>query len=219
MAHSGKLGGARKRVGKTAFLASYPGELEDVVWPDGRTTSVVVLGRINNPHLPNQIAHFVKFVEQLKKSVTPPGSGRVTTGSTSFVPEFSGVRSPYGVSGEIEARCDHGIVVDALAKQMRLRGLDCGNDQHRDLYLATSSGRAKLLFEIKTECTTTNVYSAVGQLMLHGALDRPAPKRVLVVPCRPRQRTQQALRKLGVNVLIYRWREGRPVFDGLDRLL
>jgi hypothetical protein len=42
LAHSGKVGGGRKGIGKTNFLEEYSGSREEIEWPDGVTAEVVL---------------------------------------------------------------------------------------------------------------------------------------------------------------------------------
>lgn len=48
LAHSGKVGGGGTGVGKTAFTAWYGhGNWQDVEWPDGNTTRMIIIGRVD----------------------------------------------------------------------------------------------------------------------------------------------------------------------------
>ena len=75
------------------------------------------------------------------------------------------------------------------------------------------------MFEVKTAVDSTSIYTAVGQLMLNSAAESAAPRRVLVVPDRPKRRTGAALEALGIEVVTYRWRRDKPVFTGLETVV
>jgi hypothetical protein len=119
LAHSGKIGGGRKGIGKQCFLAYWQGEnIEEVTWPDGKTTNAIVIGRLGGKRLPIQIGRFVHEVAQFKKfATTSPTVIRKILTSSKFSPEFSGKRKGYKVKGRIEASCDHGLIIDEKRRQ------------------------------------------------------------------------------------------------------
>jgi hypothetical protein len=109
LAHSGKVGGGRKGIGKSNFLKFYRGALESVLWPDGRESELIVIGQIDGRHLPSQIAHFVHEVEQFKHTaVRKKGRLPLSKLPASFKPEFSGHRKGYEAEGPIVSECKHG---------------------------------------------------------------------------------------------------------------
>ena len=73
------------------------------------------------------------------------------------------------------------------------------------------------LFEVKTNFGRSGIYESIGQLMLHGALERNSPRRVLVPPGRPSGDTEVRLRRLGLEVLQYSWRGQTPRFLNLAK--
>ncbi|MHC4415662.1 MAG: hypothetical protein ACYS0G_10290 [Planctomycetota bacterium] len=76
VAHSGKIGGGRAGIGKTAFLAAYRGDnIEPVEWADGVRSKAIVVGAIDAREFPSQLAHFVREVERFK-AVTAGGAAR-----------------------------------------------------------------------------------------------------------------------------------------------
>jgi hypothetical protein len=135
--------------------------------------------------------------------------------NNAFAPEFSGKRG-YQVRGEIEAQCDHGLVIDVLRQALERGGLRSRRDRNHDLFVFGSN---PLLFEAKTETSTTNLYTAVGQLLLHAATMDPLPRRVLVVPDAPTIPTARVLAQLGIEVLQYEWDAVVPIFSNFNRFL
>lgn len=219
VAHSGKVGGGRPGIGKEAFWEFYGGEqVETVEWPDGKESKVIVLGRVDGERLPAHVARFVQDVARFKAGAT---SGTTATRRERlrriFTPEFEGPRRGYEPSGEIEARCDHGIVVNRLHEALTNAGHNAVNDR-RDLYILDGD-EVTHLFEVKTDLSTTSLYQGVGQLMLHGAALAKAPRRILVVPGQPNAATRQAVDRLGIAVLAFDWEEGQPAFVRLDEVL
>ena len=71
--------------------------------------------------------------------------------------------------------------------------------------------RVSVLFEVKTDVTTTSIYTAVGQLLLNGGAGPRASKLVLVLPDKPKPKTAEALMSIGVAVLDFEWRGNKPV--------
>jgi hypothetical protein len=219
IAHSGKVGGGRPGIGKEAFWEFYGGEqVETVQWPDGQKSRMIVIGRIDSEHLPVHVARFVHEVARFKAAATSKKTVlRRQRLRRIFTPEFEGPRRGYEPSGEVEARCDHGIVVNRLHEALTEAGHNAVNDR-RDLYILDGD-KVTHLFEVKTDLSTTSVYQGVGQLMLHGAALDPVPKRIFVVPGAPDRTTRQALDRLGISVLVFDWEDGQPIFRRLREVL
>ena len=216
LTHSGKVGGGLKGIGKTEFLKFYRGDnRETALWPDGVETEVIVIGRVDSLRLPTHIGHYVHEVERFKATrrgeISPPERAR----KTSFSPEFSGTRRPHTPRGTVESQCDHGIVTKSLYELLSSRGLKVGNDRLRDLYVLTRGGGIRVLFEVKTDNSTSSIYQAVGQLLFHGASETRMPKLVAVFPGQPNKKTKRVLSKLGIRILTYDWEGDRPVFGNL----
>lgn len=221
LAHSGKVGGGRSGIGKSAFVAAYRGKnWQRVVWSDGKETEMIVIGRVDGAHLQDQLAHFVREIDRFKQRAatgqTPPHS---RNRKRKFSPEFSGRRRSYSPHTDIESQCDHGPLISALADELGKRGISVANDVSRDLYVLSSKGRLRILFEAKTDLSTSSIYGAVGQLMLHGAAESKEPRRIFVAPGTPKAATLRALKKLGIEVLCYKWNGDSPKFVNLGHLL
>lgn len=215
IAHSGKVGGGRPGIGKEAFWEAYGGEqVETVRWPDGQKSRAIVIAPVDSERLPAHIARFVHEVARFKDAVA---RGKSTVRRERlrriFTPEFEGQRRGYTPAGEIEARCDHGTVVNRLHEALKAAGHDAVNDR-RDLYILVDDNVTHL-FEVKTDLSTTSLYQGVGQLMLHGAALEPVPRRILVVPGQPTGDTLRALERLGITVLVFDWVDGQPTFPCL----
>jgi hypothetical protein len=221
LTHSGKVGGGRTGIGKTNFLNFYTGDnVDTLLWPDGMATDVIVIGHIESPHFPAQVAYFVHEVARFKAAIAhSEEAGPEDEPSVTFSPEFEGPREPYVLSEAIASRCDHGPVIRELHRQLTQRGLQVGNDRSRDLYTAAPDGSMKLLFEAKTDNTTTSLYGGLGQLLYHGASQSHPPKLILVLPRASEDERSTRLDKLGVAILSYSWSNGTPTFDNLDQVL
>lgn len=219
LAHTGKIGGGYPGVGKRTFLrSSYAGTLEPVQWPDGVITQVLVLGPVNS-RLPELLGHFIHSVQKFKNKVRSGKFRETKTSALSYKPEFYGQRRSYEV-GTVESRCTHGLIVEALVHELEHRKLKYHNNRFEDLVLAhDATGTRSVLFEIKTDTSTSSIYSGVGQLMLHTANGSPRTKKVLVVPDKPAPQTAVALRSIGIYVVIYSRRKADYAFKGLAEIL
>lgn len=149
---------------------------------------------------------------------TPPNVARRNPDWT-FTPEFEGTKKAYRPKGTIESFCDHGTVVGALHNELKALGRESFNTGKIDLFLADEQGRITHLLEIKTDQTTTSLYQALGQVMLHGALEHSSPLRILVLPGRVSADTASRLARLNTRVLTYEWNGSTPVFIDLGRVL
>jgi len=94
LAHSGKIGGGRKGIGKRAFLESYSGALPEVEWPDGVTAEVVILGKIGGNRFLSNLASFIHHVKTFKADATSQTPKAITQRNPDlgFTPEFEGTR-------------------------------------------------------------------------------------------------------------------------------
>ena len=208
LGHTGKIGGGRKGIGKSAFWNFYRGDQTiPIQCPDGKIDYVICIGRLGSRELPSQIAHFVREVARFKNSISSNGKvegSSVPLDQQVFTPEFEGQRKPYRINRQIDSQCNHGRIAAALASELACRGYDVANDRSRDLYVLSPPRQILILFEIKTDLETTSLYTSLGQLMFHGALQQPPPKRILVVPGQPTSMTQKVLRRIGIRLVTYR---------------
>lgn len=226
LTHSGKIGGGRKGIGKSAFLSHYRGARESVSWPDGNETEVIVIGRIDGERFAAQVANFIHEVQRFKTAAAGGGESPKSAEQLSAPPaapqfnqEFSGQRRGYRVRSEIESRCDHGLIVNALAKTLQAIGLAVANDQNHDLYVLARNGHMKTLFEAKTDVTTSTIYQAIGQLLYHYATQSPPPSPVMVLPAAPDATTKRVLDRLQIKVLVFGWQGQQPVFRNLSDVI
>jgi len=92
LAHSGRVGGGRPGIGKSAFLEFSRGlQREQVLWPDGHTSEMFIVGRLSASRFPQQVASYVYEVSRFKDAVTGAGAPLpAPTPAGSFSPEFEG---------------------------------------------------------------------------------------------------------------------------------
>lgn len=221
LAHSGKVGGGRKGIGKTNFLEGYSGSLEEIEWPDGVTAEVVLLGKIGGKSFVDHLAAYIRAVEEFKADTTGPTPTPIIDRNPdlSFTPEFEGPKRKYRLTAAIEGQCDHGTVVNTLHAELKTLGFDTYKTSKIDLFLADGKANITHLIEVKTDQTTTSLYQAVGQVMLHGALERSDPQRILVLPGVVSGETASRMKALGIKVVRYEWKGSTPVFKNLKKAI
>ena len=134
-----------------------------------------------------------------------------------YFDEYSGDVHSKGHGGG-KRTVEHGAVVRALELLLRSNG-DSQKAQAIDLAIVAAS-RVDL-FEVKTSARTTDVYTGVGQLVIHGEcikeLLRLPVNRYLVVPEEPKTDHRRAISGgAGIAVVIYRKKGSAYQFTGLN---
>lgn len=213
--HRGRIGGGREGIGKTSFQDNYRGEWQEVV--DGDLISdLALIASLDSPRFAQQVAFFVHEVERIKAKLT--GSVKVTTPiqKAQFKEEFHGVKKLGATSKEIEARCDHGLVVNTLAKCLETLGITVGNTQNIDLYALDKQGDLKAMFEIKTSATGTDCYGAIGQLFFHSTRQNKKPRLFAVFPNDIDKESEEIMSELGIQCVTYRWMNSHPDFGDFE---
>jgi len=213
--HRGKIGGGRKGIGKDLFLKNYRGKLITVKDGD-RLTSLALVGSFESPRFVDQVAIFVNEIKRIKSNVSknPRTSLSATNDSMpAFNEEFSGTRKPSNIGNQIAAKCDHGIIVNALAKKFESEGITIANSSQIDLFTIGLSNDPKTLFEIKTDTTTTNIFEAIGQLYYYSTNLGGNYSLVAVFPNTLEQNSKEILDKLNIRCLTYEWINDKPHFN------
>ena len=178
---------------------------------DGDSVSKLALvSAMESARFPHQVAHFVRELQRIKQKGTIEIESNLPLTDT-FKEEFSG-KKRFAV-GEVEARCDHGLVVSNLERELRKRQFVVGNRFPMDLYILDPGGQAIILFEIKTDSILPSCYEAIGQLLFYSArLDRK-PHLVAVFPQPFSEERGNIFNDLGIQCITYRWRHNQPEFD------
>ena len=69
IAHSGRIGGGRKGIGKKAFREFASNQLwADVTWPDGKQSAHLIIGEVGADSVGESLSRFVNLVSSFKKS-------------------------------------------------------------------------------------------------------------------------------------------------------
>jgi hypothetical protein len=205
MVHRGQIGGGRKGIGSELFWRHFDGGPSLVV-DGGRDAELIVVGSLESPRLLHHIQFFVREVERIKSLAHSPeepensaGNGEEEFDIKDIGLEFEGTKT-YSVTRKIEASCDHGIIVNRLRRRLRKDGYLVGKDRFRDLYVH-QDGMITSLFEVKPDTSTSSIYTAVGQLLIHSARPIGRLKLFFVAPEGLSTETRDKLKKIGIELL------------------
>lgn len=211
--HRGKIGGGSEGVGKTLFVQNFRGDFVEAE-DRGQHNSLCVVGEIGSKYFHRQVKNFIEEVKRIKELNKTP---------IKFLNDFNFLKEKYGRTEKAQkANCvidrTHGIVVNALADELRKRKLNVGNDSNRDLFVYKNNTITSL-FEVKTTCSTQSLYSAVGQLIIYSIPILSTVKLYIVLPDRLNETVARKLKTLGIIPLYYRWVNEEVVFNKLDSVL
>ena len=217
--HRGNVGGGKEGIGKSQFLDYFRGNLvyaED----DGRETPVLLIARLGkDSSLAYDLANFVHKVREFKDE-----SGlekRLPEPHPTFQPEFEGLRAPaYSTREWMRAQVRHGGIVRMLRERLSQLGFQTGNDRERDLYVSRDN-LIMAQFEVKTLPSTSNIYSAIGQLKYHseGPGVSSTCKNYAVFPVEVSSETVRRFEALGIKVIKFEYDGDQVVFPNIESVV
>jgi hypothetical protein len=226
VAHRGKLtkGNAGLRKAKVfREFASQAVEADD----KGHPSKVILISALDDPQLADRLWEFAVEAREVATRIasenedgddTPTGGGaggtRGSKKSSSppkdpvlklrdYFDEYAGEGNTKGHGGG-KRTVEHGDVVKALEAQLRANG---SSQKAQAIDLAIVAAQVDL-FEVKTSARTTDVYTGVGQLLIHGEcirelLELPV-RRHLVLPAPPRAtHGKHVTKKGGIHIVTY----------------
>lgn len=185
--HSGRVGGGRKGVGKKDFCAwngISPIEVFDSL---GGSRSGLLVMPVEGVSATRSAVRYVEVVDQFKVAVR---AGKIETPEfkrkrkefDDFYPEGRGRRTGRRGS-KIDYLSRHGEIVDAVRDWREMKpmpkGGRCVKNVLIDMGIAVGGDLVEV-FEVKTCADRSFVYSALGQLMVHGRTR--GCRRILVLP-------------------------------------
>lgn len=222
LCHSGKIGGGRKGIGKSAFEENFSGIKQwQIVQGSSGPKKVVIISHLEDKNLVRNLAFFVREVKKIKDLAvqeklhkTPKFLSKI------FNPEFEGNRTPYTQSQTIHANVSHGSIVNNLEKIAQKYGFETFSNRATDLYLENESGTTAML-EIKTDLSTESKYKAIGQLIYNSVLqDTSNPILIAVFPHPIDNNFKKVLNNLDIRFVSYRWKNEKLIFEkNLDLVL
>jgi|GEM_PF-1231404 len=189
--HSGDIKGGRKGVGKTAFLAwgqQIPVEVADST---GGIRDGILIMPITGLAASRPAVRYIKTVANFKSAVRAgylrsPSFKRMLRDYENFRSESSGRRKGRR-SSEIDYISRHGDVVEALKTWRSSNKLPNRGHIFNNLFIdlgVRARGNVVEVFEVKTSCNRQDCYTAIGQLIVHGASANCI--RVIVLPLNER---------------------------------
>lgn len=209
--HSGRVGGGTKGVGKSAFLAWSGQRPIDVVDSSGGIREGVLVMPIDGIAASRPAVRYVDIIARFKQAVRAgeietPEFQRKKKELDDFYLEARGRRKGRR-SGEIDYLSRHGDVVDALHLWRTSGALPKGGRMVKnvliDMGVAVGHDLVEV-FEVKTSTGRSDIYGAIGQLMVHGtAADC---RRVIVLPHKEpiAADLKDALQRLGIELVKFK---------------
>ena len=209
--HSGRVGGGTKGVGKSAFLAWSDQRPVDVVDSSGGVREGVLVMPIDGIAASRSAVRYVDIIARFKLAVRAgdmetPEFQRKKKELDDFYSEARGRRKGRR-SAEIDYLSRHGDVVDALNSWRTSEPLPKGGRVVKNVLIdmGVAVGRDLVeVFEVKTSTARSDVYGAIGQLMVHGtAADC---RRVIVLPHKESIAAdlKDALQRLSIELLKFK---------------
>ena len=208
--HDGAVGGGRRGIGKSSFLAWSGEKVIPVSDSRGSVRFGIVVASMR-PHLIGmQLARFTKKVLDFKQAVK---NGEVTNDAFAkeaqrsyddYYREFSGKKKGKRAR-EFEYISRHGDIVDAL-RQWRGDRAQAHERIIKNAYIdlgVTIKKELTEIYEVKTNADRQALYTAIGQTFVHGISDSDDVRRYIVLPDGEEmpQDVMQALKRLQITVL------------------
>jgi hypothetical protein len=150
------------------------------------------------------------------QSLTVGADGKGMLKLQTYFNEFAGQGHTKGHSGG-DRTVEHGAIVKALEALQRNKGI---SKKAQAIDLAVVTTERVDLFEVKTSARTTDVYTGVGQLLIHGEciadlLDLPV-RRYLVLPERPHEAHEpHIIGKGDISIVTFLRVNGKYVFTAI----
>lgn len=208
--HSGRVGGGQTGVGKMALLAWSGLKPVDVLDGNGKSRRALVVMPIEGRNAIHSLTSYIDIVARFKEAVRAGvlANSAFQTAERQlrdYFNEPSGRRKGKR-SAVIDYVSRHGDVVEAVRKWRLASSLPNGSRIAKNILidLCVAKGNAPIeVFEVKTSAGRSDVYAAIGQLMVHGA-DEDC-RRIIVLPHdeAPPKDLADALRRLRIEQLSY----------------
>lgn len=170
---------------------------------------------VNTPTSGRSLIWYLEQVEVYRRGLTNGEPQAQRRRFRSYFEEPSGWRVAHG-PGVVEYRSRHGEVVHALQSWRENRPMNPGcrivKDEFIDLGVANARDSLLELYEVKTSTARSDVYSAIGQLMIHSPT---WCRRIMVLPSDPPlpSKVETELRRLGIDVLQFTLDDERAYID------
>jgi hypothetical protein len=185
--HSGRVGGGTTGVSKNAFLAWSDKKTEEVYDSEGNARSGILVMPVEGLAATRSAIVYVETIANFKVAVRAGETNKKDFKTkenelADFYAEARGRRKGKRAA-EFDYISRHGEVVDALHSWRAAIGLAKGLRLVKNVLidLGVASGKnLNEIYEVKTSAFRSDVYSAIGQLLVHGS--KEDCKRVIVLP-------------------------------------
>lgn len=215
--HDGKVGGGRRGISKSAFLACSKHKLIKIAEDDGKIRIGIAVGKLQDPDLSGRIQAFVKSVQRFKEQVAngilkTPEFKRQVQDFDSYTKEFSGKKQ--GIrDGRFEYITYHGDIVQKLYDERcarLLQGEEISNSKLIDLCVK-KGGAISEVYEVKTGADRQMLYTAIGQVLTHSNLSDSSCKRFIVLPESESvpDDIMCAIKRMNISLIQFKIRKGK----------
>lgn len=238
VAHRGKLTKGNAGLKKAKVLREFSSRVIEA--SDGKQTSrLILIGALDDEDLADRLWRFALEAREVATKLgqesddesqdrTPPNSLPVHRSATTISPaqrllklrsyfdEYAGETTSKGHGGG-RRTVQHGDIVKALELHLRDKG---ESQKAQAIDLALINSKEVNLYEVKTSARTTDVYTGVGQLIIHGECIRELLKlpvqRFLVLPKNPKEEHARQIRtKTDLKIITYIKSLEGYAFEGL----
>jgi len=186
--HSGRVGGGTTGVSKEAFIAWSAQQLTTVFDSKGKLRNGIVVMPVQGVGATRSLISYVQGVVEFKRAardgvVSTPEAKERERQLRDYYREASGRRKGKRVAAIIDYVSRHGEVVEALSRWRNALGLARGEKLVKNVLIDLGVNRKGALaevYEVKTSVARGDVYTAIGQLVVHAPSDHC--RRVIVLP-------------------------------------
>jgi len=185
--HSGRVGGGTKGVSKEKFLAWSNAELHEAIDLTGKPREGIIAMPIDALGATQPCVQYIRKIAEFKIAVREGLIDSLKFRATldkwqEYYAESHGRRKGKR-SSEIDYISRHGEVVDALNTWRKSTGLEKGQfivkNNLIDLGVKTGAELTEI-YEVKSSASRQSVYTAIGQVFVHGTSDNC--QRIIVLP-------------------------------------
>jgi hypothetical protein len=218
--HSGRVGGGTAGVSKTAFLTWSGQKLLEVFDSKGHARDGVLVMTVEGPAATRSAIRYVESIADFKKAVragetSTPDFQQKEKQLTEFYEEARGRRKGTRTA-DFDYVSRHGEVVDALHAWRKAAGLANGSRLVKNVLIdlgVSVGGRLTEIYEVKTSALRPDVYTAIGQLLVHGQSE--GCKRVIVLPRSGNLASDldRALRRNAIEVIRFQLTEDSALIE------
>ena len=213
--HSGAVGGGISGNGREGFLNFFQGDKQEVV-VNNEVIEYCLIGCISATDFIENLKLFIQSVYDFKASNKTATKGTKTKKELD-TDEYAGIKT-YGLPARtVVASNKHALVFKALKEELIQLGLKPKRDRLRDLFTADkNTKKIELLFEIKSKPDRQSLYTAIGQLMMYGIIDKP--KCFFVFPDKINTELIADLKKLNIETIRFREKNKKITFLDLSKI-